>query len=117
LARASSGSAATSFEPAAAWRLEQGGAQFGDLDLAGKETLRRRGVDEAEEFNVLTGGLQLQRHLKHDEPAEAEFVAHDSRLRFGSLNHAPGDTINLERPIAADDNTLPRSAKTWRRFS
>jgi hypothetical protein len=35
-----------------------------------------------------------------------EFVAHDSRLRFGSLNHAPGDAINLQRPIATDANTL-----------
>jgi hypothetical protein len=32
-----------------------------------------------------------------------ELVAHDSRLRFGSLNHELGDTIN---PIAADDNPL-----------
>jgi hypothetical protein len=35
-----------------------------------------------------------------------KFMAHASRLRFGSLNHAPGDTINPQRPIAADDNTL-----------
>ncbi len=35
-----------------------------------------------------------------------EFVAHDSRLRFGSLNHAPGDDINPQRPIAADANCL-----------
>ena len=26
--------------------------------------------------------------------AVGEFVAHDSRLRFGSLNHVPGDAIN-----------------------
>jgi hypothetical protein len=47
-----------------------------------------------------------------------EFVAHDSKLRFESLNHAPGDTINPQRPIAADDNTLIISASgpqpTWR---
>jgi hypothetical protein len=35
-----------------------------------------------------------------------QFVAHDSRLRFESLNHATGDTINPQRPIAADDNAL-----------
>jgi hypothetical protein len=35
-----------------------------------------------------------------------EFVAHDSGLRFGSLNHAPGDAINPQRPILADANTL-----------
>lgn len=35
-----------------------------------------------------------------------EFVAHDSKLRFGSLNHAPGDTINPQSPIAADANNL-----------
>jgi hypothetical protein len=35
-----------------------------------------------------------------------EFVAHDSRLRFGSLNHAPGDTINPQSLIAADANNL-----------
>ena len=36
-----------------------------------------------------------------------EFVAHDdSRLRFGSLNHLPGDAINPQRPIAAYLNTL-----------
>ena len=35
-----------------------------------------------------------------------EFVAHDSRLQFGSLNHALDDDINRQRPIAADTNTL-----------
>src|SRR6476646_1213313 len=35
-----------------------------------------------------------------------EFVAHDSRLRFGSLNHVPGDAINPQRPILADTYTL-----------
>ena len=49
----------------------------------------------------------------------AEFVTHDSKLRFGSLNHMPGDTINRQRPIAADANTLnllPLSGiqPTWR---
>ena len=34
----------------------------------------------------------------------AEFVTHDSRLQFGSLNHAQGDTINLQRPIKVDAN-------------
>jgi hypothetical protein len=35
-----------------------------------------------------------------------EFVAHDSRLRFGSLNHVRGGTINPQKTIAADANTL-----------
>jgi hypothetical protein len=35
-----------------------------------------------------------------------EFVAHNSRLRFGSLNHASADAINPKRPIAADAHTL-----------
>ena len=35
-----------------------------------------------------------------------EFVAHDSRLRFGSLNHASGDAINPQRPITAE--AIPR---------
>ena len=35
-----------------------------------------------------------------------EFIAHDSRLRFGNLNHAPGDTINPLRPVETDANTL-----------
>lgn len=49
-----------------------------------------------------------------------EFVAHDdSRLRFGSLNHVPGDAINPQRPIAADANTLISlpllgAQRTWR---
>jgi len=49
-----------------------------------------------------------------------EFVAHDdSRLRFGSLNHLPGDAINPQRPIAADANTLISvpllgAQRTWR---
>ena len=30
----------------------------------------------------------------------------DSRLRFWSLNRAPGGTINLLRPVEADANTL-----------
>ena len=29
-----------------------------------------------------------------------------SRLRFGSLNHAPGDAINPLRPVKADSNTV-----------
>ena len=28
-----------------------------------------------------------------------EFVAHDSGLQFGSLNHAPGGIINPSRPV------------------
>jgi hypothetical protein len=36
----------------------------------------------------------------------ATFVAHESGLRFGSLNHAPGDAINPLRPVEADSNTL-----------
>jgi hypothetical protein len=49
-----------------------------------------------------------------------EFVAHDdSRLRFGSLNHLPGDAINPQRPIAADSNSLISlpllgAQRTWR---
>lgn len=35
-----------------------------------------------------------------------EFIAHNSRVRFGSLNHAPGDAINPQGPIAADANAL-----------
>jgi hypothetical protein len=35
-----------------------------------------------------------------------EFVAHDSRLQFGSLNHAPGYAINPQRAIASDANIL-----------
>src|ERR1700719_5245446 len=34
------------------------------------------------------------------------FVAQDSRLRFGFLNHVPGGTINLERPIEVGANAL-----------
>src|SRR5882762_5561494 len=30
----------------------------------------------------------------------AKFVAHDSRLRFGSLNHGSGSAINPHRPTA-----------------
>jgi hypothetical protein len=30
----------------------------------------------------------------------AELVAHDSRLRFGNLNHVHGRTINPQRPVA-----------------
>ncbi len=48
-----------------------------------------------------------------------EFVAHDSRLQFGSLNHAPGGITNPPRPIMTDANTLislPLSGAqpTWR---
>jgi hypothetical protein len=35
----------------------------------------------------------------------AQFVAHDSRLRFGCLNHAPGDTIT-RTARRVDANTL-----------
>ena len=38
----------------------------------------------------------------------AGFVAHDSRLRFGSFNHAQGGNINLQRPPTAL-NSLPLS--------
>src|SRR5262245_21199221 len=48
-----------------------------------------------------------------------EFIAHDSRLRFGSLNHASGEAINPQRPITADANTLISlpllgAQRTWR---
>ena len=35
-----------------------------------------------------------------------EFVAHDLRHRFGSLNYVRGGTINPQKTIAADANTL-----------
>ena len=34
-----------------------------------------------------------------------EFIAHDSRLQFGSLNHAPSGIINPPWPVMADANT------------
>lgn len=37
---------------------------------------------------------------------ESYFVAPQTRLWVGSLNHAPGDAINPQRPIAADANNL-----------
>src|SRR6266700_3304081 len=48
-----------------------------------------------------------------------EFVAHDSRLQFGSLNHAPGGIINPPGSVKTDANTLillPLSGAhpTWR---
>jgi hypothetical protein len=35
-----------------------------------------------------------------------EFVAHDSRLQFASLNHTPCGAINLQRPVMTDNNAL-----------
>src|ERR1044072_1251966 len=42
----------------------------------------------------------------------AEFVAHESRLRFRSLNHVSGSAINRQRPVAAANalNLFPLSA-------
>jgi hypothetical protein len=34
----------------------------------------------------------------------AKFVAHDSRLRFGRLNHLQGGNINPQTPITAAAN-------------
>ncbi len=39
-----------------------------------------------------------------------EFVAHGSRLWFGSLNHAPGDAINLPGPLCQMQMTCFTSA-------
>jgi hypothetical protein len=36
----------------------------------------------------------------------AEFVAHDSWLRFGSLNHASGSAINPQSPMGSAANSL-----------
>jgi hypothetical protein len=46
--------------------------------------------------------LVQQERLNGDPFIIGEFVAHDSRLRFGSLNHAPGDAINPLRSVEAD---------------
>src|SRR6266545_53311 len=35
-----------------------------------------------------------------------EFIAHDSRFQFGSLNHAPGGIINPPGSVMTDANTL-----------
>src|SRR4051794_32892558 len=48
-----------------------------------------------------------------------EFVVHDSRLQFRSLNHTPGSTINPRRPVMTDNDALlllPLSGAqpTWR---
>ncbi len=49
---------------------------------------------------MLIAALQLVRQIWFDGgPFKiAEFVAHDSRLQFGSLNHVQGGTINPQRP-------------------
>jgi hypothetical protein len=36
----------------------------------------------------------------------AEFIAHDSRLQFESLNHFHGRTINLQRSVAEAVNAM-----------
>jgi predicted secreted protein len=49
----------------------------------------------------------VRQHLFDGSPfLITEFVAHDSKLRFGSLTHAPGGTIKPEGPIAANANAL-----------
>jgi hypothetical protein len=35
-----------------------------------------------------------------------EFVAHDSSLQFGSLNHMPDGTINPQKAVTADADTV-----------
>ncbi len=51
-------------------------------------------------------GLIREKRLDGSPLKICEFVAHDSRLQFGSLNHAPGGTINPRRPVAADTTAL-----------
>jgi hypothetical protein len=53
-----------------------------------------------------TARLVRQHRLDGRPLVVGEFVAHDSRLQFGGLNHTPGDAINPQRPIVADANTL-----------
>jgi hypothetical protein len=53
-----------------------------------------------------TARLVRQHRLDGSPFVIVEFVVHDLRLRFWSLNHAPGDTINPQRPIGADDSAL-----------
>jgi len=47
--------------------------------------------------------LVRQHRLDGDPFKFAEFAAHDSRSRFGSLNHAQCGNINPQRPIRVSD--------------
>jgi hypothetical protein len=61
---------------------------------------------DAVQDTAVTARLVRQHRLDGRPLVVGEFVAHDSRLQFGHLNHAPGDAINAQRPIVADANTL-----------
>ena len=84
-----------------------------------RQTLRVQNHDRPLLFTRHAARLARQKRLDGGPFIIGEFVAHNSRLRFGSLNHAPSDAINPQRPIAADANALillPLSGAqpTWR---
>src|SRR5206468_3463645 len=63
--------------------------------------------------------LVRQKRLDGGPFIVGEFVAHDSRLRFWSLNHAPSGIFNPLGSVTTDDNTpvlFPLSGvqPTWR---
>jgi len=52
-------------------------------------------ADEDKRIMAAVARRLVRQHRLDGSPLiVGEFVAHDSRLRFGSLNHAPGDAIN-----------------------
>src|SRR5213078_588876 len=65
----------------------------------------RHGAPDVEHAEVIctrhAAGLVRQERLDGGPFVIGEFVAHDWRLRFGSLNHAPGKTR-----VEADANAL-----------
>jgi hypothetical protein len=82
--------------------LVQIGKNFGALRRARAARVQQLGTSSTRERH--RARLVQQKRLDSGPFMVSEFVAHDSRLRFGSLNLVPGDAINPQRPIAADAN-------------
>jgi hypothetical protein len=75
----------------------------------GSENLERHGLAllyPALEWSVGAFGHHGYPRASGGPFINGEFVAHDSRLRFGSLNQVLGGIINPLPPVEADSNTL-----------
>ena len=78
--------------------------------IAPRSTGSQDPEDAIEDTAVVHAGhaarLVRQHRLDGSPFKVGEFVAHDSRLQFGSLNQVRGEAINPQMPIMAGANTL-----------
>jgi hypothetical protein len=87
------------------------------MSLAGREAEAHRqaiGVHYGVHLASQSAARLVRKHWLDDGPLMVtEFIAHDSRLQFGNLNHVPADTFKGKPPCLEwpNDRTYGKSCQ------